>query len=539
MIDGQVQERIIAGEPNPSSRIVAADVEAVRAEGLASWRTAYWCPVLKDDFVTLVENVTRAFARLLRDTDPVARDILLADMSFVLVHVVQHMHAREVESSCRRKGARLSRSHLSDAYYRPDWHDIETAYDRMEVGKFRWRDRFRAIAKSAVFNRHLLSPRGRGPGSWRSNAWAIGSNSWLRYWYAQMHGLHCRFFDGPDLFDAPSFFDDVESGLSRNLLHSFFEELSRILHDRCGEALDCDLLTSSWMTRLSRVRAFYDQIALRSDLPETILLTNQGNPMNRIAVLAAKRQGVHVVGFSHGNEPGNVDVRATGWVQHAPCSEFVCISKLSAEIHADNYGKSDLADLYNVVFSSAETCHYTDLATRAAREPLPASVRRVMLIGYPLLALRYPVRGGMYFPYQLGLQTQIIESLVANGFEPLYKAHPEMKGVGDAFFRELGAEIVSEPFEKSWMKADALIFTYPTTTTFGVAVCTNRPIVLFDIEGIQWNPQPRELLKNRCAFVPARYDDRDRLTYPEEHLLAALATSPRSPDLTYVQRLMA
>lgn len=518
-------------------RVFAADAESIDELGVGRWRTAWRCPVSEDSFLAMADSVGNRLARLLAEATPAARDMLLADVVFVLVHLIQHMHAREVESLCA-SGTRFVYGPASAPVVRPDWAALGAAHDAWVTAGRSRRQQLRGMAKSVLLNRPAALVRAAAAGRLRPDAWAIGSRSWLRAEYVAKRGLLCRYDDADVILAETRAAIGENPSLLRPALSAFVSDMDRLLKDRCGARLDRDRIVSAWWRRLSTLAPAYNAIAARRDLPATLLLTNQGIPLNRTIALAARRRGVRVVGFSHGNEPGNVDVSGGGAVQHAPCNEFVCISKASADVHADNYRTGGLAGLYPVSFTSAATRHYLDLSAQASRRPLPAAVRRVMVMGYPLVPHRYSFRGGLYFPYQLDIQMRMIELLIENGFTALYKAHPEMKGAGDSFFRDLGAEVIPAPFEQAWSEADALIFTYPLTSTFGVALCTNRPIIVLDVEGLAWNPEPLALLRDRCTLIPASYDDRDRIRFDTGALVEALRRPTSEPDQSYVRRMM-
>lgn len=525
--------------PLAAVSVFAADYEAVREIGIERWREAFRCPVSDDSFMALAGTVDQRFTRLLAEADAADRDVLLADVGFVLLHLLQHMHAREVECLCA-SGTRFAYGAASAPFVRPDWEALGAAHDAWAGAGRSRRQQARGLAKWVLLNRPGRLAKALAARRMRPDAWAIGSRSWLRAEYAAAHNLLCR-YDDADAIVAETETDlaaEAEPGAIRSAISAFVGDMDRLLQARCGAALDCDRIVAAWSRRLSTLATAYRRIAARDDLPATLLLTNQGIPLNRVIALAARRRGVHVVGFSHGNEPGNVDVSSGGAVQHAPCNEFVCISQASADLHADNYRSKSLADLYPVSFTPARTRHYLDLSSSASRRPLPVAVRRVMVMGYPLVPQRFPLQGGMYCPLQLDLQMRIIELLLSSAFEALYKAHPDVKGAGNTAFSDLGAEIVTKPFEQVWSEADTLIFTYPSTSTFGYALCTNRPIILFDVEGTAWNPEPLALLRNRCTLIPARFDERNRLQFRPDALIEALRRPTKVPDHGYVRRMM-
>jgi hypothetical protein len=85
---------------------------------------------------------------------------------------------------------------------------------------------------------------------------------------------------------------------------------------------------------------------------------------------------------------------------------------------------------------------------------------------------------------------------------------------------------LEESFEKVWKTADLLLFDYPSSTTFGVALRTTKPIVLIDFGQFDWLPAAAQGLRQRCAVVDGRIDGRNRLMVSWEALQGAIARAP-------------
>ena len=92
-----------------------------------------------------------------------------------------------------------------------------------------------------------------------------------------------------------------------------------------------------------------------------------------------------------------------------------------------------------------------------------------------------------FFYYKLRLEIQILRKLKEVGYYTIYKTHPDRATeIGDLIRNEAN-ECISKKFENVWKSADALIFTYTTTTTFGFALTTSLPILVIDMKGTVWN----------------------------------------------------
>ena len=79
---------------------------------------------------------------------------------------------------------------------------------------------------------------------------------------------------------------------------------------------------------------------------------------------------------------------------------------------------------------------------------------------------RYTEDVNCFFHYKLKLELHLLKQLNKTNFNIAYKAHPDrLLELGD-IYRGIAKKVISEKFEDVWHKAEALIFTYATTTTF-------------------------------------------------------------------------
>ncbi len=515
--------------------VVAADVESIAAIGLEAWRRNCFWPVTDGEFSAVVAEVWEAFTELLEVVEPASRDLLLADVDFVGFRLLQHLHARLVEARCSA-GVRLVVGAGARPFYRPDWDSLGGAYDRIArvgpIGRT-----LRGTLKGLVFNRGAGVGRRLAAGLGRAQGWALGSHSRTVDEVMAARGLTCAHPYAEAIIAGAQPVAMADLAHLRAPIAGFLAVVNRRLEARGAPPLDEAVVAKTWLRRLAAVGGLYRRALAHARPPATVLFSNQGFALNRIVALALRRQGARIVGLFHGNEVGTIDLSPSAAVQFAACDEFVCLSRPSAALYAASYRRSPLHRLGAVQFSSAETRRYLEW-TEAATRP-PRRIERVMVIGFPLLPLRYPYRGGQFFPVQLDLALRVVALCRQSGLSVLYKAHPDMRGIGNAFFTAAGAEIVSEPFERSWRLADAFVFPYVSTTAFGVAVCTDRPIVVLDIEGTAWTPEVHAALGGRCTMVPCRYGADGRLGIDDEAMAEALRRPPAAPDLGYVRRFMA
>jgi hypothetical protein len=399
------------------------------------------------------------------------------------------------------------------------------------------RRRLKPLAKLVLHN-DWPSARGR----WRAlvrrfDAYSVGSMAPLRKRYIREQRLLCGFPSVDSLLrprardrqpDAGDFFAKaipaVAAALGRRLAASF------------GLRLDWDQVARTWLARLADARLAIASIDTRP-FPPRLLLSELGNAKHRILAVATRRSGRDVIGFHHGNNVTNFWERIFGYVESSICSEFVCPSPAIAAFHRKKASMAGLDAHFGVRFTSVRESPYRGLATSLLEQPARPEIRRVMIVGFPLMAQRYVLCPADFFYFQIDVERRIARLLRERGFTVIYKAHPEHAAAAAAMFRGSVDEIEAGPFERVWSGADAIVFGATTSTSFGFALMTNRLVVALDIEGTDWNPDVYPLLERRCRMVPARWDKTSRLTFDADVLLGHLA-NPGAPDHAYVARFM-
>jgi hypothetical protein len=105
-------------------------------------------------------------------------------------------------------------------------------------------------------------------------------------------------------------------------------------------------------------------------------------------------------------------------------------------------------------------------------------------------------------------------------------------------FFGINVQTVSERLEKVMNYADAFLFYHSRTTTFGHALCTNKPIIYINGGWEVWLPEIYELIVKRCFIVSAHFDERNRLIINEKELICALGRKPSEPDTEFIERYM-
>lgn len=265
------------------------------------------------------------------------------------------------------------------------------------------------------------------------------------------------------------------------------------------------------------------------------LATRLNNYLHRLFIAACHLAEVQTIGFPHGN------TFATCYdTIHIESDGLSIVSHLQASTKGQAKLLSDLAINHGENFRLAQVAPpqeslYKDLYTQLKKEPHPQKIETVMLIGFPTTDVFYPSFPAHHALSQFHLEISLMKLLRKKGYRILYKTHPasivDIKGVFDKY----ADEIVLEPFEAIYQKADCILFPHSRTSTFGFALLTSKPIVLINTENTMWHPDVIADLKKRCRIVNAKTDERDRICFDDKTFIDAIDEAFNHQDYRIVE----
>lgn len=514
--------------------MLAADVIAVRKIGLTAWIGGPTWPVEDSEYFEIAQTCQAAYVHALEGLSRRDVAIFMSNYPFV-AFLVMHIHALLVEARCAASGIFVQHGPLSAEFANPDWEKSAEALGRQAL-PFSGLNRRRWM-KNAIVNR-CMNPFRWIAKSRRPDALGLGSSLGLKREYVRARNLYvdhtyaallcarCRFHSErprPGLCDATE---------------TFLQDVTRFLKSRHGIQLDDAGVQRALHGRLTTLSQAYDHILGKKLFCRQVLVSELARPLHRIAAHACRALGLEAVGFHHGNNMGGLPQTNFPFNGISSVDSFVCPTQGSSKAFEKNYLSSPMARIAPVRFLSQDVDTYERLIRSSEREPLPDQIRTVMIMGYPMNASRALSVPGNHFALHLLLEYRLIETLKKHGFRVLYKAHPER-------VRELGElltaycdEVIVQPFENVWKRADALVIKDSTSTTFGFALCLNRPIVFIDFEKDFWQAEHHRLLERRVRRVPARIQEGSRVFFDEQEFMDALCLPPEPPDMAYVERFM-
>ncbi|RVU36754.1 hypothetical protein EOI86_16445 [Hwanghaeella grinnelliae] len=515
------------------------DAPAIRSAGRAGFADSFWWPVSEHDHTQFLDAFWKAFDLFHAALEGEDKYVLLADTQFAFI-LAAHCHFAGAFAQAKALGVEANYTETSKRFLEPDWDVFATAFDAPPAAKLISRLRIRNLIRNTIFNTRVACKtlmRGRLP---RYDTIGIGSGDDLKLEYLERKGRLCRHLYLELVLNG------VEAESAKTLSSETIEHLHRFLESAAAAAskyLRCEnietaTIAQAWIKRLQRLKQLYTFAARTMPAAESVVVTQLGKPLNRTLAFAAKSRGSQVIGFHHGNDMCNFWERAQAYSEYAVCDLFVCPTTKSAEHHATEYRLSGISEQQPTEFIGLETSDYQRQIEASRKSALPAEIRSVMIVGYPMTALRYHYSPADFFAFQLDLEIRVCRFLKDQGYRVLYKAHPDRLKEVQGLFDDLADEVIATPFEEVWQQADAIFFGCMTSTTFGYTLCTNRPVIALDIEETEWNPALKPHLDNRCRFVSAYWDSRNRLIFDEKQFATALREPPTPPDQGYANAVL-
>lgn len=522
------------GIPGSVTACSVLDIEGVAEIGVDAWRAHYAWPVSDEDYESLCTGIWKAWLDAAGKLDGVSADLLLADIGLP-GFLLQHLHVACAHHRLLQAGSSPGHGSVIAPYLRPDWNALSQDASLGSRSKSSFQDSLRNAAKGWLLNGHATLPERIGTAAGQGETWALGSRTPLRAAYLEQSRMACRFvshglFLASDGGGREARLQDVTAQLTDR-----FRSVSR---ETLGVDFDVDAARKTWMARLGVLARLAQGATGLSTLPKRLLLTDLGQPANRIIARTLSRSGVTVVGFHHGNEMGAQPFPTSDIVDLLPVDRFAVPSEGCLAWRKKHYEQGWISSLHEVEFERVPTGLYRGWLAESDTVALPEHVETVMIVGFPPNWIRYPHLIAHWGLTQFEVECSLAECLAEAGYRVLYKAHPEWESQLRRVMAGLPCEFVGGRLEDCWPDADAFVFARTSSTSFGFALCTNRPIVLLDHGAQTWEQEGYAMLARRCRMVPAKVQEGLKIEFDKETLLGELRNPVKEPDQSFVLEAM-
>ena len=296
------------------------------------------------------------------------------------------------------------------------------------------------------------------------------------------------------------------------------------------------LLRPVYLRNLAQAARTLGALRRAKRIPRVLWAGTGGFAPTRALSIEVRRRGGSVTRFDHG---GTMPLLAEPYYlahrELAVSTEYVLPSTMAACQTAI----SRAADLARPLGLDSVTGGRGDpgldpglRSTRpAARAP------RVLFVGTAFYGFSQTYPPFPPAPIYLDWQHRILEMLGSLPIELIHKPHPGGLFRGGPPGVEHLARIDPRPFEQAMADVDCFVFDIAASTTFSIALSTDRRIVLLDFGCMRFSEEIRPLIEARCRIVPILCDDRNRATVDAEALEAAVCAPGPAPDPTPFRRL--
>lgn len=245
-------------------------------------------------------------------------------------------------------------------------------------------------------------------------------------------------------------------------------------------------------------------------LPATLWCGSGGDLWGRMLRLAVRANGGHASVHSHSGGSEYEVFPYDYFNELVACDEYVVytpkqVEFVKSKIVPEMIMESAIPDVIPV--------HAAKIAapTRGRNAAPAAEPHKIMFVDCGYDGERVHIHPAFPDMVQIDWQARLFSHLLALGYEVLQKPHPQDAPPPRAF-AQMGVHRLNELFESVIDQADVLLFDSHTTSTFNIALMSDKPIVFIDLGKAVWEKDALELLRRRAAVLEAQISTDNRIT---------------------------
>jgi len=488
-------------------KYIFADSLAIKKEGTGLLKNSEKWPVSEEEFQEFSKYIYSQYEKIMLELDDNLFDMALIDYKFPTT-LLQIFHYNYLKNYTHKNSIEILSEGGSQDYLNPDWLKLSQQYSSFESPN-KFKRVMRRLVKNIAFNRHLSFYKMMKCFFYGDSFISVGSQSNLKSKYVKKYSI---FSDHRDVFDILSFsisnkilMEKYHEDLMINLVTPFLAQL-KSNNSLFLKGISISSIKTCWSNRFKEIIPAYIN-ALNIDSENKFLVTDVANIMHRILIIGSQRAGCQVFGFHHGGDFAATILNQMHKNAMSHCKNIVVPTKGIANQYENTY--SNLA----LEIKTKTKYHPVDLSRLLYKNTIKAKrkIKTVMLIGYPMNCQKKTDERGLFFLPKISIESEILSILKETGVRTLYKAHPDRKEEVLGIFTNMADEVEFNPFESSWEKADAFIFTHTSTTTFAFALETDRKVILIDVKTNPVDEELRVELGKSLSYIPARIDANDTM----------------------------
>jgi hypothetical protein len=272
-------------------------------------------------------------------------------------------------------------------------------------------------------------------------------------------------------------------------------------------------------------------------LPNILWTGNGSYYASRAIGLEVIRRGGSVRRFDHGGTASLLDSKDYLIQQElAVSTEFVLPTRMAASLPVINEAAQMLPNEHSV--SILYGCGDPSLRPVTSSLSIKRSGRlKIMFIGTAYYGFYQSFPPFLPAPLYLEWQRRLLKLLSTFDIDLVHKPHPGGVFMGCPPALENLARIENRRFENAIQDFDILMFDFAASTTFSLALCSDKPIILLDFGSLVFQHSVKKAIADRCTVVDVGVDERNRLSVDNEFLRQAVCRLHRVPDPTYFRKL--
>jgi hypothetical protein len=516
---------------------IFGDMSAIRNNLTDYLNDDYFWPVSEHEFEDFSKFMHVEYINITKkENNSELSDIAIVEFSFVK-QLLQILHYNYVKKYAEINNLELVFGTDAEQLFNPNWINIGLYYSSLKPQHNKLLRLMRRVVRNIVFNKHLPLFRIIYSLLFGSNSTSVGSNDQIKREFIKKNKVFYDHVDWPDLLDKNTDILDSHNEFKTVFLNKIIKPYLKKLMESSSlfvKDVDFEKITEAWSTRALEAYLLYTRFKSFSKSSE-LLITEISKPIGKLITVSYQSRGCKVYCFHHGNDVVATIQNQTFSMNVSQCNKFVIPTSGIVSRYKKHYSNVNRISPSCTEFLSVNSRKMYDLYLKNLNNSINKHVETVMLIGYPFNANRYVGGRGLFFYQQVDLEYRLISLLKSENKRVIYKAHPERLKEIEGVFDAVVDEIIVEPFEGVWNKADLLLFTYSSTTTFGYALTTNIPIILLDSEHEMRDKDDMLLLDKRVSRVFANISHNTRISFDKESLVDAMTRSTEDISFDYVK----
>ena len=497
----------------------------------AKWRGAFRWPLSPTQLYDIHAELYRGLILYANSLKPDLRDILLLGRPSELGALVEAAHMVQAEGTDRYL---FGPEELDLLRGEKVQLGIQGAGHHGKITRFNYRTA-RQVIRTMTWSTYKTVI----PNLFTPKAIALSHNSLLRD-YAKKSRFHVGYRHGDVFFqelmdltctrttneEVMPFVEDILANVIK------FTNLDKVHTARLKRVIKPFLVDS-----ISRASITLDRLQNFTDLPISIWTGTGAAYSNRALGLEVLRRGGEVWRFDHGGTTALSQAHMQfSFNELAVSSHYIMPTKMSARSEMIKKSVALTQKMHEVEVRGHDGDPGLDVGNAAFRRIKPAR-RRVLYVStafYGFYQTSTPILPGI--PY-LEWQLRLVEALKLLPVDFTCKPHPEGLLRGKIPPIECLAKTSDVSFERALIKSDILVMDIPASTTFSIALTTDRPIVFFNFGLLRFDIDIQRELTKRCRILTPTYNERNQPLIDQSLLEDAVCGGEDTADPSFFRKL--